>query len=137
MSLNKHSTVKYPYVDFKRKESEFCFLLSFPSRLLCSRSVWPDLAKFRHLATTFKNFGHFEKVHLVFVNVLSLLWQNLYYFGQIFSVENVQILGNNQTIWSHSSIKMHKILSFVLPGPFQAFFLPNTPYPINRKVGKV
>ena len=28
--------------------------------------VWPDLAKFRHIGTMWKNSGHFEMVNLVF-----------------------------------------------------------------------
>ena len=42
--------------------------------------------------TSFKNFGHFDRVNLVFGNILSLLWQFLYTFGQFFNFQNAQIL---------------------------------------------
>ena len=32
--------------------------------------------RFRHFGTTLRNFGHFERVHLVFGNILNLFWQN-------------------------------------------------------------
>ena len=57
-------------------------------------AVWPDLAKFHHLGAILQNFDHFEKVHLLFGKILSLLWQILYGFGQMFSVANGQILCN-------------------------------------------
>ena len=39
-----------------------------------------------------KNFGHFERVHLVFGNILNLLWFILQAIGQIFIFVNGQIL---------------------------------------------
>ena len=47
-------------------------------------AVWPDLAKFRHFSITLKNFDNFERVHLVFGDILSLYGQILYATGQIF-----------------------------------------------------
>ena len=40
------------------------------------------------LYPTLKNFGHFERVQIVFAKVLSLLWPILNAVGQILIVEN-------------------------------------------------
>ena len=51
-------------------------------------SEWPDSAKFRHFTPTFKKFGHFEKVQIVFAKVWSLLCPILNAVRQILIVEN-------------------------------------------------
>ena len=56
---------------------------------------WSSVTKFGQnlpLWHNVKNFGHFERVHLVFGNILGLLWQIIYAFGHFFSVVNAQIL---------------------------------------------
>ena len=78
------------------------FFVLYPTAV--SRSVWPDLAKFRHFGIMLKNFGHFERVHFVFGKIWNLLWQILYASAQFFSFVNAQILKkNNRAIWSHWS----------------------------------
>ena len=59
-----------------------------PYRKSLWRPVWPDFAKFHHFTKTLKNFGHFERVQIVFAKVLSLLWPILNAVGQILIVEN-------------------------------------------------
>ena len=46
-----------------------------------------------------KVFGNFSKALLVFDNILNLFWQTIA-IGQIFNVENGQIMKHNQPIWS-------------------------------------
>ena len=60
-----------------------------------SDPVWPDLAKTQHFTSTLKNFGHFERVQLVFGKVSSVLWPILYAAGPILIVENGKLLKNN------------------------------------------
>ena len=44
-----------------------------------------------------KNFGHFERVHLIFDKILSSRWQILCTFGQIFKTANDQTLNIQST----------------------------------------
>ena len=69
-------------------------------RVYCA--VWPDLAKFRHLTMTLKNFGHFERVQIVFGKVLSLctLANSICYWVNSLSWK-WQNIKNNLAIWSH------------------------------------
>ena len=56
-----------------------------------SKTVWPDLAKFRHFGTPLKIFGHFERLQ-VFGKILRWFGQILYAIGQIFIKVNGQRL---------------------------------------------
>ena len=56
-----------------------------------------DLAKICHFVTPLKNFGHFERVHLVFGQISRLFWQIVYAIWQ--SVINV----NGQKLNKQSS----------------------------------
>ena len=40
------------------------------------QSVWPDLEKLRHFNSTLKNFGHFDRIQIVFGKILTSLWPN-------------------------------------------------------------
>ena len=53
--------------------------------------MWPDLAKFRHFGKIFEVLGNFSGVYLLFGKIFSLLWHNLYTFGQIF----IDVIGQN------------------------------------------
>ena len=63
-----------------KKENIFWFLNDNGPR--------PDLVKICNFISTLKNFGHFERVQLVFAKVLSLLWPIFYAIGQILIVDN-------------------------------------------------
>ena len=56
--------------------------------------IWRNFAT---LAQHLKNFGHFDRVHFVFGNILSLLWLILNSSGQILNVENGQILNKQSS----------------------------------------
>ena len=72
---------------------ELCWTQKLPSSLqIILFAVWSDFAKFRHFVTPLKNFGHFERVHLVFGHILRLFWQILYAIGQNFIDVNGQKL---------------------------------------------
>ena len=62
--------------------------------------MWPDLAKFRNLDKILESFGHFLSNYLVFGKIVNLLWQLFYTFGQIFIVQNGQILKNKATLFA-------------------------------------
>ena len=70
---------------------------------ICGRisTLWDDA----------KNFGHFERVHLVFGKILNLLWLILNAIGQIFIAENDQNWTNNLSIRAHWSSSLEGKLS--------------------------
>ena len=77
------STPKYDLQErFPRKRTFSDFWM------ITVRAVWPDLVKICNFISTLKNFGHFERVQLVFAKVLSLLWPIFYAIGQILIVDN-------------------------------------------------
>ena len=54
--------------------------------------MWPDLPEFHHFGMMLKNFGHFERVHLVYGKIIKLLCLILNAIGQIFIAVNGQKL---------------------------------------------
>ena len=62
------------------------------------RTVWPDLAEFRHLGKILLVFGNLLTVYEVFDKILTILWQTIYVFGQTIIVKNWT---KNLAIWSH------------------------------------
>ena len=67
------------------------FYLSHTLRLLyCHLTVWPHLAKFRHLGKLFSVRQNFKPTLAIFIH-----------FGQIWAAVNSQIMKNNLAIWSH------------------------------------
>ena len=54
--------------------------------------MWPDLAKLWQFGKKLKALGNFVRVSLVFGKILNPLWQFFIALGQIFIVENGQIM---------------------------------------------
>ena len=84
----------------------FCFLSKFwnyysPFDDAGRRTVWPDLANFRHFGNILSILGNVLKVYFVFGKPLNLLWQILNAIGLIFIDVNGQMLKYYLAIWSH------------------------------------
>ena len=71
-----------------------------------SRSVWPDLANFRHFCNILKVFGQFLRLLFGIWQSFEPNFANLYAIGQIYIVI-IAKLKNNQSIWSHWSRSSH------------------------------
>ena len=68
--------------------------------LVLEESVRPDLSKFHHYGVMLKNFGLFERVHLVFGKIFKLRLVNFIYYRSTFHCK-WPIMTNNLSIWSH------------------------------------
>ena len=77
------------------------------------KSVWPNLANFRHFGKILRVFGKFIDGIFPIWQMLSLLWQIGYIIGLIFIVAYGKIVYNNINIWSHWSIKLFNLLKKV------------------------
>ena len=102
-----HTVYKIPLILAykKRKKNIFCI------HVQCDQ-IWRNLTT---LARCYKTLAILKNVHLLlFGKILSLLWQNLYGFGQKFSVPNGQIMNqyfNNLVtlVNNHRLLDLHKL----------------------------
>ena len=67
-------------------------------------TVWPDLAKFRHLGKTYKVFGYYLRVYFVFCKILTLIGQMFMILDKFSLLLMVQYWKDNLANWSHQRV---------------------------------
>ena len=92
----------FPCTSFIVKCSGKIIKSKFSLRNVCiTFTVWPDLAKFRHLGKLSKILGKILWVYILSCKILNLFWPYFIKIGQIWAPASSQIMANNLAIWSH------------------------------------